>query len=104
MSNHTKGPWAWVDPSVGDARSEECMILRGADQVVVCHFGDSTTYYPSCGLEPEASDMALIAAAPDLLAALEEFMAHGEQAFGHDFGVMVKARAAIAKARGELPA
>lgn len=52
--------------------------------------------------EPQfyAGNARLFAAAPDLLAALEEMYRHGVQAFGEDFDVMLTARSAIARATG----
>lgn len=96
MSAHTPGPWhiqddhgkRWIETNGNDDTIAEIHRRRRMGSVYSCEEADANA--------------RLIAAAPDLLEALEEFMAHGEQAFGHDFEVMVKARAAIAKARGEV--
>lgn len=61
---HTPGPWSWVVDE--DELSDTRPILLGGNGVQVCDFGDSATYYPTSGNEPEAADMALIAAAPGL--------------------------------------
>lgn len=94
MSKHTPGPWA-VDESRHDGCINRIKPFR--------HIGMASGYKVKPG-DPEENEAnaRLMAAAPDLLEALEAFIAHGEQAFGHDFEVMIQARAAIAKARGEI--
>lgn len=84
MSKHTPGPWVSDGTQIFDDRHR--------DPVATCLYRD---------FDVSARNANLIASAPDLLEALEKFMAHGEQAFGHDFEIMIKARTAIAKARGE---
>ena len=86
MSKHTPGPWrfAWIDND--DLQMSFASVVIGEHVFSVGH-----------GHEREAS-ARLIAAAPDLLEALE-FALHYipvEDAEG-----MWKARAAIAKAKGE---
>lgn len=103
MDKYTKGPWVWVVDA--DELSDTLPILRGADESLVCDFGDSTTYYPSCGSWPNAANMALIAAAPDLLEALHALlpalMSKGAMMGKSDWLAVNNANAAIAKARGE---
>lgn len=110
MDKYTKGPWVWVVDA--DELSDTLPILRGADESLVCDFGDSTTYYPSCGSWPNAANMALIAAAPDLLEACETFVAvlGSKIRDGKDrpeyaeafYQAEKKMYAAIKKARGEV--
>lgn len=91
QSQHTPGPW----------------IVQGDTYVTVnsliiahCKQAGNTT------LEEAQANARLIAAAPELLEALEDLIGYAEHRFGdNDYyknhGCMNKARAAIAKARGE---
>lgn len=101
MSGHTPGPWLVErDPEAGYAKFG---IYSPDDHPVVSHFH---------AIENEA-DAILIAAAPDLLEALETFVAEyvdlvqsGDAGFWnpeHEPKVIM-ARKAIAKARTSLPA
>jgi hypothetical protein len=98
MSKHTPGPWSvycYVEP-------KGYVQEIGPIQVNTFFSEDDDTYYPY--LEIEEADAKLIAAAPELLAALkaivcglskedeEGLLAHTEQ--------IVKAQKAIAKAEG----
>jgi len=94
MTKHTPGPWAVAD--VGE--------------VVVCATGRTLCdVYSSFGTGEEQADAdaRLIAAAPDLLAALEAFVeaehaaSIGWRAFGMYVDAVDAAKAAIAKARGQ---
>jgi hypothetical protein len=104
MSKHTPGPWTWQE---GDG-NEMPKLIAGDKEV--CNFGDDTTYYPSEGEPPNDADASLIAAAPELLEALEwcadtlaVFVDDGTAALDSVIGKnLTAARAAIAKARGEL--
>lgn len=98
MSAHTPGPWMFVGPlpMVGGGRafSVETVIPEGGMAVaLVTANGDD---------EPQSRiDAALIAAAPDLLAALVDLMECDLEVTGPDAAECAKsARAAIAKARG----
>lgn len=95
MSGHTKGPW----------------IIRKGDEWthdVVTHHGELPDGSPNAwniatinGRRDEAKEnLALIAAAPDLLEALDELVRH-QEALGRHNVIIDKSRAAIAKARGE---
>jgi hypothetical protein len=92
MSKHTPGPWfAKADPN-SSSRDDWVIGIEGGtiDEVAVC----------------SKRDAALIAASPDLLAALRSIVnlwdhhasAHGD---GTIFPLHVAARAAIAKAEGK---
>ena len=105
---HTPGPWTSV-PNGGDDPDERALFVGKNDA-----YGDFTVI-ADCRSKfvageiggDEASNARLIAAAPELLTALEEIVSWGEQATGNsmDAGNAREcariARAAIAKARGE---
>ncbi len=91
MSKHTPGPW----------RLEKCP----------CDWEKCNQYFAGpvrCDGRYEESDARLIAAAPDLLAALEELVSrreragstHGTRNADGSDGRYARARAAIARARG----
>ena len=90
MSKHTPGPWIvdalryGYDISAPEAR---CLITTSSDPKMV---------WGAIGRE---ADARLIAAAPELLEALESLLAQVEQ-YGHK-PECDAARAAIAKAKGE---
>jgi hypothetical protein len=86
MSKHTPGPWeAQRDPNAIMA-DDWCIGAQGQiDMVAVC----------------SERDASLIAAAPELLEALQEMVALVEMAVPFDGPQQRKARAAIAKATGD---
>lgn len=100
MSVHTPGPW-----EVRIERGKHC--IRPAD---VKQAGHTVGYAPLAKVEgdrrvgSQAENARLIAAAPDLLEALEELLSapqlSGEVSFNLRLRIE-KARAAIAKATGE---
>lgn len=91
MNKHTPGPWYGKEQG---GPHNQALVVSEQDgrNVAVCY---------------DARDMPLIAAAPDLLAALEEIANTDTEGFGIlDFGVscshfIAVAKAAIAKAKGE---
>jgi hypothetical protein len=85
MSKHTPGPWIWCS---GEANEHDCYVIAEDENDVL-----------ATGLsEPDAR---LIAAAPDLLAALKEYIRDFGDNEDSDSQLMAaKARAAIAKAEG----
>lgn len=94
-TNHTPGPWE-VRPSSNPASGS-----KWRDIVSV-----GTEFKPSYVAEAIESDARLIAAAPELLAALQELIQYSEHHVGEvctdsGLGSYVAARAAIAKAIGE---
>lgn len=116
MSEHTKGPWRVHVNSVVEGCTRSIATLTeadhyansgqpytavvGSDGEVVC---DNAHYYPQ-GLDPKNAN--LIAAAPDLLAALVPFLefADSEKDLEGEIlsvDMIETARAAIAKAKGE---
>ena len=106
MTKHTPGPWMVESDGKEDAtvtaftavHHNPVYICRVYGEGVLARAGDST--------EERAANAALIAAAPDLLAALEMAVAtieriapkHGP--FSSVDGTLSVARAAIAKAEG----
>lgn len=91
----TPGPWAFER----DDASRDEGAIRGGGGVLVCWFGDSESHYNTSGFAPEADDLSLILAAPELLEALQDILHAYDKHDEHsefDF-----ARAAIAKALGE---
>jgi len=71
---HTPGPWHW-DSQDDVIDCGNLPALRAANGETICHFGDDTDYYPTEGNPPSEADARLIAAAPELRAALEELYA-----------------------------
>lgn len=96
VASHTPGPWGYWDARQGDGDPYYVVdaITDGADPLN----GGIQTIMEGC--TPEAN-ARLIAAAPDLLAALEVAVAECDQYRGVRFVGIDVWRAAIAKARGE---
>jgi hypothetical protein len=98
VSAHTPGPWM---TSEHDANGQR--IVRGE------HIEVATCWHHSVGsIEKEMeANAALIAAAPDMLAALEQALADSDMPAVHGnaadylFPWRIAARAAIAQARGQ---
>ena len=87
MSAHTPSPWTFVQSGTGDFPIWNVRIgTRGL-----------ITLPATAGMETMDADARLIAAAPELLEALQEVVAFT----GAHGGPYVRARAAIAKATGE---
>lgn len=91
MSGHTKGPWMW------SPNDDE--VLESVNGLRVMTFGDC---YPHSGV-PGQADARLIAAAPDLLEALELADAALSGANMNMSVVQRKVKAAIARVKGEQP-
>lgn len=85
MSGHTPGPWYW------DFDRDDMASLRAE--------GDSEPVMIDIACYPGLEDRCLIAAAPDLLEALEDFV----KAMSQPIPIIntAKAKAAIARAKGE---
>ena len=103
MNKHTQGPWKVSKPRKSYMNGEMMFRIDGADVV---------TDYEDWGFTEESA--RLIAAAPDLLEALQELLTSdransfeivGRDTDGHPLNVVgvarKKARTAIAKATGE---
>lgn len=92
MSKHTPGPWEWQD-------GEEALV--GPKHVVMLETNYGLTFAKYPGGEIEKANARLIAAAPDLLEALElaDCVLSGRNM---DLRVVAhKVHDALAKARGE---
>ena len=98
----TPGPWEFVPESEEDRYGDVDMGGFRSASGWVCKFGDGRLYYPLEGTPPEPADARLIAAAPELLEALELVLGNGLDSEGLA-AAHAKARAAIAKATGENP-
>lgn len=115
MSKHTPGPWTWGKGI--DGEPERCYVTQGIEGrprylIATIENGAAEDF-----LETEEANARLIAAAPDLLDALLEFMGTDKTFLSasdtqldeliKDGNVLApivkKARAAIAKAKGETP-
>ena len=106
MSKHTPGPWTYEKSGRESGLEGDMPAIFGPDREVICDFGDSTQYYPTEGVPPSEADARLIAAAPDLLQALQELIAEADAPVGwsgHNGNTagFDMARAAIAKAEGK---
>lgn len=103
---HTPGPWKWVEyPNNLNEKGKYEMDMPQLKNELgeeVCNFGSSEQYYPTEGSPPGDADAKLIAAAPDLLEALQDILGHVP--IGKDYftvgesNSMLKAEAAIKKA------
>lgn len=100
----TPGPWEFIfdcDDYHDNGR------IAGKDGFDVCSFGNSEQYYPTDGEAPSDSDMALILASPDLLAALQSLVEiydnDGSRLYTAETKqrALDKAKVAIDKALGE---
>lgn len=90
MSAHTSGPWEWwTSNSWNRLRHSDRGVSTNVLMPFVCKDGQAT-------IDVSQADMALIAAAPDLLAALKGVVAVADRKT-NEFDA---ARAAIAKAEG----
>lgn len=120
MSNHTPGPWVFEsrngDHPLNDQDGWGCDGLWAVNGGFILGAGPG---WDRSYVAPDDSDARLIATAPDLLEALMECVEDSEaavgqyvQAYGETYRpkrlaamreTVRKARAAIAKATGELP-
>ena len=117
MTKHTPGPWKLVT-----SEQDRNFQIVGADSIPVAVLHTTTsslcakwsdkrikakTIFESVANEREQANAALIAAAPDLLGALQELVEYlsdtDEEGLIEHSPTMVAARAAIAKATGGTP-
>lgn len=92
MSTFTPGPWTW------NMRGHEFISIDGPEFQSVLM---AEQYAGSSWIEVSKEDAFLIAAAPDLLEALMEFVTPFDGIEVVQGGLIGKARAAIAKATGQ---
>ena len=97
MAEHTPGPWSY-EPDDGSRDGMPGGSIIGSNGHVIA----SATSHGDGEYNQEqlATDLRLIAAAPAMLEALDEFI---ECAGFDDDPVRIQARQAIAQARGEAP-
>ena len=100
MSKHTPGPW-----TVGPAFDND-----GQPEIIIEHqtpAGNLVVAVALAGLQGQEANARLIAAAPDLLEALEHIMRcipmGGFAQIHHGSSTWEQIDAAVSKARGELP-
>lgn len=94
MSKHTPGPWA-ATPCLDVGRYGPPWTIRVDKQTVVASLIGAALHR---GAETAEANARLIAAAPDLLAALKELLPMWESGIREPW--VERARAAIAKAEG----
>lgn len=102
-TKHTPGPWYWCD-----GEGDDDLPYLTSQTGIICEFGNCREYYPQCGDIPNKSDRRLIAAAPELLEALELLIANVHSCActfptKEERDAWGKAAAAIAKAKGDQP-
>jgi hypothetical protein len=93
---HTPGPWAIELPAPG---SENPAWILGPEEQGIAR----VSLWRGLGREQAEANAALMAAAPDLLAALKQalnYIENTEKEFGETYGCGNAARAAITKAEG----
>lgn len=99
MNKHTPGPWK-VSRSDKDGAE-----VKAIAEIAWCGVGAAYSMVSGVTQHIDAEECRanarLIAAAPELLAALEDLERTAGLAASHDDPARVAARAAIAKARGE---
>lgn len=97
---HTPGPWH-TDAVMGEDRHEICAeptTESGNPNVIATVFCDLLDPSPAIGLTEANANARLIAAAPELLDALQELVHHPYDSEGRNLAALDRARAAIAKA------
>lgn len=102
MSAHTPGPWNTVNTRPTDAL--DLVVVFDADSQCVCSVPKGSSNKPQ---QERRANARLIAAAPDLLEALQSTydalcISYPLHSIDNDkrFGILSQARAAIAKATG----
>lgn len=92
----TKGKWIlkWG----GSNPCQDMLQIINEKGEEVCNFGDSTTYYPTEGIEPNKYDALLISKAPEMLEMLKWLVSHYEYVVKWDYSPFAL-RSDIDKAR-----
>jgi len=94
-AGHTPGPWTVAGKGYG--WDHFAAIVTPTGIVANCHIAALSRSY-----EQTAADARLIAAAPDLLDALDDLVSRLANTGHHNSIEMAAARKALAKARGEV--
>lgn len=103
MTKHTPGPWIFKDGSIYQDRKDGLLVAFAVGppgQAAAAGAGDWATYEALYAVE--AADALLIAAAPDLLAALRGILSPDGKSVYATRELITAAGAAIAKATGGL--
>lgn len=97
----TPGPWNFRH-NINEGYATDMGGFIGGSGKVVCWFGDGETYYPTEGTIPDKEDICLIAAAPELLEALQQSLPIWEamKLNVSEASVLLDCHAAINKALG----
>lgn len=99
MDEYTRGPWEWF---TSNSHKRLSSVMSGKDGDVLYAYNDSTGF-PMVGCNER--DMALIAAAPELLEALQsliEAMKAGDKiCYAAKYGAVHQAQRAVSKALGQ---
>ena len=104
--SHTPGPWKFEVVDETDSFLG-CKRLNGGNGSTVIDLSDEWMGYPECGQDLQMTiskdDAALIAAAPEMLAVLEELRESASYWSEYDvpLGIVERIESAITKARGE---
>lgn len=109
MTQHTPGPWRVSPTLFNDSLfieaglkgfNERTVVIVSRHKDEIKRNGDTTTFR-KVSIPTAEADANLIAAAPDLLAACEEFVRKVEAGKARSTKSYEKMRAAVRKARGE---
>ena len=99
MSKHTQGPWEWCGNDLDGGKHQEFSVLEVKVSCAAYCYGGMANIAVS------VEDAKLIAAAPELLEALEAIVnslsEHDDEGMIEHTDQMQAARAAIAKGRGD---
>ena len=105
--SHTPGPWKFEVVDETDSFLG-CKRLNGGNGSTVIDLSDEWMGYPECGQDLQMTiskdDAALIAAAPEMLAVLEELRESASYWSEYDvpLGIVERIESAITKARGDV--
>jgi len=110
MNEHTPGPWAVKDTSTGSKFSDNWREIHAGKKVVVSSGSYTSSKYDGesvCGVRIMEANANLIAAAPELLESVNDFLAmavayNWTELPGCRGDLLQRARAAIKKAEGQL--
>lgn len=102
-AKHTPGPWAASSKDASTIKPASDFLGESNVLIAKVHGHENSGFFPS--IEEQEANTQLIAAAPELLAALQDYLTADEIADGYGLGIggdfRQKAWAAFAKATGE---